>query len=188
MGFKPIPPNNLEELCTSFMGYPLFQIQIFRRYRKNPDLIEDSFSGELSEQVFLHFVQFSTGSFLAKRILPAVVDAVESQSISDPVFDALLTFPDKAVRESLVVSLSHKCLSVRQLKALCATGQCFECHFELAVRQYQDPDATPEDFREAIALFLNSPFAEMRADLWNELKELPCENPKKLAILDSCPP
>ncbi len=184
MESKNILPEEIDVLLCNFMRSPLFRILLLRQYRQQPNLFEDHYAGNVDPSVLMQWIQFCAHSCLGKKILYPIVDAIDGKSISDEIFNMLLAFPKRSVRQMLIVSLCHKHLSVNQLKALCAIGQCFECFFALVVRQYQDCTATTDDFRDAVKIFLNSKYTAMSEDLWTELRAVPCEDPAKRAMLE----
>ena len=177
-------PNGLEELCLLLLKSRFARFCFFIKYKNKTDIIEEHFEGIISERIFLKYISYSVDKLFLRTFLSSFVDAMESSFITDEIFTALFNYPKEQNREQIIISLSHKALSKQQLKKLCETNQCFECYFEYVISVYLSEITTKEDVREAIAMFLASPFAKLKSDLQNELKTIECTNPAKKALLD----
>ena len=112
------------------------------------------------------------------------METTSDSSITDIVFERLMEFPISDERCTLLIILSHKKLSEKQLLSLCDAGCAFECFFELAALYYTNSKFSSCVFKDFLLKFLQGKFSEMFNDLIYELSNY-CEasNMQKREIL-----
>ncbi len=164
---------------------PMFRVKAFLRVQKDPNWISCSFNGNASGLALFVLVKKSRKSYLLRQLMPLILDCMQSQSITEEVFSAILDYDYPIIRVRMIVSLAHKSLPYEMVKALCQTEVCFEPFFELVCQSYTDGEFTEYDFREAVNYFIESPFHEMLPDLFQELQELESSDSQKIEALKS---
>lgn len=179
-----IPQSSLEHLCIELMSSITKQWQVYRKCKRNPDWVENNFTGGISEQIFYTFINKSENNFLLRNVLPFIVDCVTDESITDKIFPLLFSYKHNEVKEQMLISLVHKHLPIHMLKKLCETNRYFESYFELVITIYKDNATSADDVKEAIDFFLKSPFSGMIKELISEMNALSVADFSKKRLLE----
>lgn len=140
--------------------------------KEDPDYLEGCTDTNIPESDLCELVLLAQRDKNTARYLPNIVDSVDDAAITRRVFELLFHFPQTHIRDSLLVSLSHKTLDIASLAELCETNTCFECYFTWIMELYRDPCATCEELNCAIDRFLACPFSHMAKEVYQETREL----------------
>jgi len=172
-----------DRFLNKLVESPILRIRTIILVKKDPDWISNYFNGKVSGETVCALIMKSRKSYLLRRLMPLVLDCIQSQSITEDVFSAILKYDHPVVRERMIISLAHKSLPYEMIKTLCQTDVCFEPFFELVCQTYTDSAFTKCDFRKAVNYFMESPFHEMLPDLYQELQELESSDSQKIEEL-----
>ena len=140
--------------------------------KEDPNYLEGCTDTNIPESDLCELILLAQRDKNTARYLPNIVDSVADAAITRRVFELLFHFPKKHIRDSLIVSLSHKTLDIASLAELCETNTCFECYFTWIMELYRDPCATCEELSRAIDRFLACPFSYMAKEVYQETREL----------------
>lgn len=149
---------------------------------ENPDWLEENCTVVLSEQLLFELVCLGKNDERYTPILGQFVEYATPEAITDRVFHGLLSFPE-AVREEMVIRLSHKSLRPQQLKILCATDVTFECYYTLAIYQYSSPECDVSDLQETVCKFRASKFGDQLPLLLEEVALYRTDCMEKLSFI-----
>ena len=140
--------------------------------KEDPDYLEGCTDTNIPESDLCELILLAQRDKNTARYLPNIVDSVDDAAITRRVFGLLFHFPQTHIRDSLLVSLSHKTLDIASLAELCETNICFECYFTWIMELYRDPCATCDELNHAIDRFLASPFSHKAKEVYQETREL----------------
>lgn len=160
------------QMCSSY----------FRYISATPGWLEDNCASTLLEQSLFDLICVGRQDKHYGPILVQFVEYATPEAITDRIFHALLTLSN-AVREDIIVCLSHKLLCPRQLKTLCATDVTFECYYTLAIYQYQHPECSVSDLHETINNFRDSKFGAQLPYLLKEISSSASDNIEKRQLI-----
>lgn len=150
----------------------------------NPDWIQEKCFGNVTPNTLINLIDLSIKNQKAIPILEQILETVSDSSITDTVFERLMEFPISDARCTLLIILSHKKLSEKQLLSLCDVGCAFECFFELAALYYTNSKFSSRIFEDFLLKFLQCKFSEMFNDLIFELSnDFEASNMRKKEIL-----
>ena len=176
MESQSISPNAPVVNLSDFIQTVLFDGGISaaqnKSLKENPDYLEGCTDTNIPESDLCELVLLAQRDKNTACYLPNIVDSVDDAAITRRVFELLFHFPEKRIRDSLLVSLSHKTLDIASLAELCETNTCFECYFTWIMELYRDPGATCEELNRAIDRFLACPFSYMAKEVYQETREL----------------
>ncbi len=186
MGLKPFSRQPIENLCSALLNHKIGFQQVRKKSKSNPDWIgEEYVSGDLPEKMLVDIVSESQRNSSIRSVLPQILECISENSITQNVFDLLISYPASRVKENILVELCHKKLPVNMLKTLCSFNCCFECYFELIIALYVDQSYSYTDFQNGIVMFLQSPFQDYLESLLDELKTYHASDDKKNNILSA---
>ena len=176
MESQSISPNTPAINLSNFIQTVLFDGGISaaqnKSLKEDPNYLEGCTDTSIPESDLCELVLLAQRDKKTARYLPNIVDSVDDTAITRRVFELLFHFPKKHIRDSLLVSLSHKTLDIASLAELCETNTCFECYFTWIMELYRDPCATCEELNCAIDRFLACPFSYMAKEVYQETREL----------------
>lgn len=135
----------------------------------NPDWIQEKCFGNVTPNNLIDLIDLSIKNQKAIPILEQILETTSDSSITDTVFERLMEFPISDARCTLLIILSHKKLSEKQLLSLCDAGYAFECFFELAALYYTNSKFSFCVFENFLLKFSQCKFSEMFNDLIYEL-------------------
>ena len=163
MALCPYFPKDrkLDALCQKIKKHKFCQIWVSCLVQYNPDWMTKTLGGKVTEELLLEIINLAKENKHLRVILPAIIDCMDEDCLTDRVFSSLIQFPVKEVKASLIVCLCHKKLSEDQLIVLCELGTQFECFFELAQRYYVDCACPTEKFQMICYSFRKSVFSDM---------------------------
>ena len=176
--------QQINEFCVQLLSSDDYKKRVYETLIDDPDHIENNYAGHLSESVFSELILKGNRDNIICETLPLIVDCVSDDSITEDVFELLISFKKKSTRTRLIVSLSHKKLNALMLKKLCLTNTCFECFFELIILMYTDSNYTPDDLHNSIELFLKSPFSDLKKPLFEELQSVKSDDKRKTNVIE----
>lgn len=135
----------------------------------NPDWIQEKCFGNVTPNNLIDLIDLSIKNQKVTPILEQILETASDSSITDIVFEKLMEFPIPDARCTLLIILSHKKLSEKQLLSLCDVGYAFECFFELAALYYTNSKFSSCVFENFLLKFSQCKFSEMFNDLVYEL-------------------
>lgn len=135
-----------------------------------PDWAETKLTGEIDNDLLRNFIDLSADNPRYNRIVYTIIDTKLSDNIPDDLFDRIVNFHDYETRLNLIISLSHKSLSEKQLIYLCNIGMTFECFFELATLYYTDMSFSDRTLLRFLKSFQLTKYSEMYKELLLELQ------------------
>lgn len=135
----------------------------------NPDWIQEKCFGNVTPNNLIDLIDLSIKNQKAITILEQILETTSDSSITDTVSERLMEFPISDERCTLLIILSHKKLSEKQLLSLCDAGYAFECFFELAALYYTNSKFSFCVFENFLLKFSQCKFSEMFNDLIYEL-------------------
>lgn len=138
---------------------------LLKNLKKNPNWIEDNLIGDIESDTLLKFLRASCRRRKYRIIMPDVIELANASAFNEEVFDFVLHYPEKTLRDELLISLCHKKLKEDQLIVLCEQEISFECYFELAILYYSNTKYQIEDLMRVITTFHNSKYSYMKKEL-----------------------
>lgn len=135
-----------------------------------PDWAETKLTGEIDNDLLRNFIDLSADNPRYNRIVYTIIDTKLGDNIPDDLFDRIVNFHDYETRLNLIISLSHKSLSEKQLIYLCNIGMTFECFFELASLYYTDMSFSDRTLLRFLKSFQLTKYSEMYKELLLELQ------------------
>lgn len=88
-------------------------------------------AGVVSTKNLLTLIRESYTSSAVAGFLANVLYYVDSQGLTDEVFQRLLHFPYKKMRRTFLVAISHSPISLYQLEVICKLQICTEAYAQL---------------------------------------------------------
>lgn len=177
---------DVNELCKDVIKSNVYSFAVNVFLKLYPDWAETKLVGEIDNDLLINLIELSSNNQKYNRIVYSIIDTKLSEHIPDDLFDRIVNFHDYETRLKLIISLSHKSLSEKQLIYLCNTEIAFECFFELAALYYTDssfPDSTLLYF---LNNFKSTKYSEMYKELLLELhnRYLASDKRKETIVVD----
>lgn len=145
--------RNIEELTQRILRLPQRQrIKAFRKINNTVDYFEDcQIAGHISERSLLSLIRRSYTSPSTAGFLASALYFVDSEVLTDEVFQKLLHFPWQKMRRTFPVAISHCPISVHQLEAICKLQICGEAYAQLLWSIATNPTSTLSDVQRTVA-------------------------------------
>lgn len=89
------------------------------------------FEGAISEEALIRLIRYGYTSAGVRGILSFALLSVTAEEITDAVFQKLLHFPWRKMRETFLMAIAHCPVSVYQLEAICRLQICTESYAQL---------------------------------------------------------
>lgn len=160
---------DIDYFCEKVLGNKITILISGLLLKCNPDWIQENCFGNVTPNNLIHLIDLSIKNQKVIPILEQILETTSDSSITDIVFERLMEFPISDERCTLLIILSHKKLSEKQLLSLCDAGCAFECFFELAALYYTNSKFSSCVFKDFLLKFLQGKFSEMFNDLIYEL-------------------
>ncbi len=154
----------------------------FEKVINNPNWIIDNCSGNLEPNLLEQVLCLIRKNLDLVPFACQLIDFAEAEEISDSIFNIIMTFPNKQ-RSDLLIPLSHKTLSERQLIILCKNNENFEPFYELAILYYTDNKYVINDFKKVITKFKHGKFQDQYCSLLEELSMCKTDDNVKRELL-----
>lgn len=124
--------NNISELAGSIARLPRRErTRVCKRINSTRDYWEQQIKGIVSTETLLALIRESYTSASVAGFLASVLFFVDSNVLTDEVFQELLHFPYKKMRRTYLVAISHCPISVYQLESICKLQICSEAYAQL---------------------------------------------------------
>ena len=177
---------DVNELCKDVIKSNVYSFAVNALLKLYPDWAETKLVGEIDNDLLISLIDLSGNNQKYNRIVYSIIDTKLSENIPDDLFNYIVNYHDYETRLKLIISLSHKSLSEKQLIYLCNTENAFECFFELAALYYTDssfPDSTLLYF---LNNFKSTKYSEMYKELLLELHNrcLASDKRKETIVVD----
>lgn len=163
--------ENLDILINRILNGDIRVEKFLSFLRKNQNFFEENVAGEIEKSTLIKILEKGNKNREYGKLLVNLIDIIDEKVIDDVVFEKIIFFSNKEIRESLIVSLVHKKLTEQQMLYLCNYGRYFECYFELAILYYVSKDYSLEKLEAFIEEFSKCKFSYMLEELLNELLE-----------------
>ena len=163
--------ENLDILINRILNGDIRVEKFLSFLRKNQNFFEENVAGEIEKSTLIKILEKGNKNRDYGKLLVNLIDIIDEKVIDDVVFEKIIFFSNKEIRESLIVSLVHKKLTEQQMLYLCNYGRYFECYFELAILYYVSKDYSLEKLEAIIEEFSKCKFSYMLEELLNELLE-----------------
>lgn len=160
---------DIDYFCEKVLGNKITILISGLLLKCNPDWIQENCFGNVTPNNLIDLIDLSIKNQKAIPILEQILETTSDSSITDIVFESLMEFPISDARCTLLIILSHKKLSEKQLLSLCDAGYAFECFFELAALYYTNSKFSFCVFENFLLKFSQCKFSEMFNDLIYEL-------------------
>lgn len=125
--------NNISQLVDSIINMPRRErIRACKEMNATVDYFEErQMAGVVSTKNLLTLIRESYTSSAVAGFLANVLYYVDSQGLTDEVFQKLLHFPYKKMRRTFLVAISHCSISLYQLEVICKLQICTEAYAQL---------------------------------------------------------
>lgn len=143
----------ISELVEHIVGLPRRErIRACKRINATADYFEDrQITGIVTTEELLSLLRSSYTSPSVAGFLASVLYFVDSDVLTEEVFQKLCRFPNKRLRRTFLVALSHCRISVYQLEAICKLQICSEAYAQLLWHAATNDCFTLTDVRKIVA-------------------------------------
>ena len=138
------------------------------KIKQDPDWLVENCQGIIDATLFQMLITKAKSYHSILDVVIQTIDYATENDISDTIFNMIMTFPQKD-KDNLIIPLSHKSLSEKQLIILCNYGITFEPFYELAIKYYISDIYDIKQFVEFIANFKKGKYGYLYEDMMREL-------------------